>query len=115
MTLHDTIQSDGLTVFCNAYDFAEPATYLTRFCEPRTIQVVIDRQALAVLTEDGDVITPVFEIHVHNNSTTGIASDELNLGGDALEFATRVGQCPTQHSIVRLLSHDEGMLVLECR
>jgi hypothetical protein len=39
----------------------------------------------------------------------------LNLGGDQLEFPDRVGQPPKRHSILKLLSHDEGMLVLECR
>jgi hypothetical protein len=115
MTLHDTIQADADSVFCNADDFAEPVTYYPRAGEARPISAVVLREQLAVLPEDGDSVLPVFEIHVANNSTTGIASHELNLGGDALEFAVRVGQQASKRSILKLLGHDEGMLVLECR
>jgi hypothetical protein len=54
-------------------------------------------------------------VHVANNATTGITSEELDCGGDMVEFAIRVGEPVTRRSIVRLLSHDEGMVVLECR
>ena len=73
------------------------------------------RDALGVLAEDGDTVLPTFEIHVKNDSTLGISSEELNLGGDSIEFAMRVGQAKARRSITRLISHDEGMLILECR
>jgi hypothetical protein len=115
MTLHDMIKADAETVFCNANDFAEPVTYYPRIGSSREIQAVVIREALAILNEDGDNVIPLFEIHVANDSLTGIASDELNLGGDSLEFAIRVDGPKTRRSIMKLLSHDEGMLVLECR
>lgn len=115
MTLHDTIISDADSVFCNPSDFAEPVTYYPRTGEARSINAVVIREALAILPEDGDAVTPVFEIHVANSATAGIASDELNLGGDALAFAVRVGQEATKRTITRLTGHDEGMLILECR
>ncbi len=115
MTLHTVIAADGLSVFCNANDFAEPVTYYKRSGVARDINAVVIREALAILPEDGDAVTPVFEVHVHNNATTGIASDELNLGGDSISFAVRVGQPVSQRSITKLLGHDEGMVMLECR
>jgi len=115
MTLHNTIKTDGLSVFCNASDFAEPVTYYSRSGVARDIDAVVIIEALAILPEDGDAVTPLFEIHVHNNSTTGIASDELNLGGDSISFAVRTGQAVSRRTITKLLGHDEGMLVLECR
>ncbi len=115
MTLHDTIIADAAGVFCNANDFAESATYHPRSGSQRSIDVIINREALAVFSQDGDTITPVFEIQVANDSTLGISSAELNLGGDMLAFAIRVGQSASSRSITKLLGHDEGMLILECR
>lgn len=115
MTLHDVIQTDGLNVFCNANDFGETVTYYPRDGSPRSIVAVVIRNAISPIPEEADIVSPVFEIHVHNDCETGIASDELNLGGDAIEFARRVGECTERRFINRMLDHDEGMLVLECR
>jgi hypothetical protein len=117
MTLHDLIQDDASAVFCNANDFAETVTYYPRLgCgEGREIQAVVVRDQLSVFPEDGDTVTPSFEVHVVNDDELGISSEEINTGGDQLLFATRVGKCATYHSIIRILSHDEGMIVLECR
>ncbi len=109
------IQADASTVFCNVNDFAEPVTYYPRSGSNREINAVVNRDALALVPEDGDVVTCVFEVSVVNNGTTGIASDEIDLGGDAIAFAPRVGESGSRRSITRILSHDEGMLVLECR
>jgi hypothetical protein len=115
MTLKDTMQADAVAVFCNPDDFAESVVYYKRNGLSRTINAVVVREAFAINPEDGDTITPVFEVHVANDSTKGIASDEINIGGDMLAFAVRVGKAVERRSIVRLMSHDEGMLVLECR
>jgi hypothetical protein len=115
MTLHDTIKADAETVFCNVNDFAEVVIYYPRDGEARDIDAVVVRQALSLPSEYSDSITPVFEVHVANQSARGITSEELNLGGDSLWFAVRVGEEPSMRSITQLLDHDEGMLVLECR
>ncbi len=109
------MQADAVAVFCNPDDFAESVVYYKRNGLSRTINAVVVREAFAINPEDGDTITPVFEVHVANDSTKGIASDEINIGGDMLAFAVRVGKAVERRSIVRLMSHDEGMLVLECR
>lgn len=115
MSLHDTIKADATSVFCNANDFAEPVVYCPKSGNSRPIQAVVIREQLAILPEDGDNVTPLFEVHVANSKTDGISSSELNLGGDAIEFALRVGQPVSKRNIQRLLGHDEGMLILECR
>ena len=115
MSLRDTIIEDAKKVFANEEDFAESVVYYKRNGRSRKINAVVIREALGILPEDGDVVYQMFEIHVANDPIEGIASDELNLGGDQLEFPDRVGQPPKRHSILKLLSHDEGMLVLECR
>jgi hypothetical protein len=115
MTLHDTIQADASTVFCNANDFAEPVTYYKRDGSARVIQAIVLREGYELLAEANDAVVPMLEIHVANSDTLGISSDELNTGGDQLGIPTRVGQPELIRAIVRLVSHDEGMLVLQCR
>lgn len=115
MTLHDSIINDAVTVFCNTDDFAEFITYFPRSGPARLIKAVVFREQITVLTEDGDSVVPIFEIHVINTCEEGVSSHELNLGGDMFEFAMRVGQPEQRRSITKLLGHDEGMLILECR
>ncbi len=115
MSLHDLIQADAINVFANANDFAEPVVYYKKTGKARPISAVVVRDALAILPEDGDTVTPVFEIHVANDILEGISSEELNLGGDMIAFAVRVGQAVERREIIRLLGHDEGMLYLQGR
>lgn len=114
MSLHDMIQADAQAVFCNLSDFAETATYHPRGGTSRPVRVVIDRDALAIFPEDGDSATPVSEVRVSTTGTYGITSDELDIGGDMLEFEYRIGRGKQRRSITRILGHDEGMLVLQC-
>lgn len=115
MTLHDMIQADAINVFANPNDFAEPVTYYKKTGKARAIFMVVIRDALAILPEDGDTVTPVFELHGANDIVKGISSEELNLGGDMIAFAPRVGQPVQRRTITKLLAHDEGGITLECR
>ena len=115
MTLHDIIEADAKNVFCNPSDFAEPVTYYKADGKARKINMVVNRDALAILPEDGDTVTPVFELYGANDVDEGIASDELNLGGDQIAFPVRVGKPPERRSVIRLIEHDNGMIRLECR
>jgi hypothetical protein len=109
------IQADALSVFCNVNDFAELVTYYPRSGSQREINAVVNRDAIALIPEDGDAVTCVFEVSVVNSRTTGISSIEIDTGGDMISFSPRVGEPVSRRSITRILSHDEGMLVLECR
>lgn len=116
MTLHDVMQEDAVAVFCNLDDFAETLVYHKKDGGARTIRAVVDRQSYAAVTEAGGAyVLPLFEIHVANNATTGITSEELNLGGDFFVFSDRIGKRTEERAITSLVSHDEGMLILECR
>lgn len=121
MSLRDLIDSDSLNVFCNANEFAENVTYVPHryFGDEaranRPIVAVVFREGIATVPQDVEATSPVFEVHVHNNSSTGISSEELDLGGDAISFPPRDGQSASTRQVTRLLSQDHGMLVLECR
>jgi hypothetical protein len=115
MSLHDLIENDARLVFTNTSDFAEVVTYYKRNGVSREVDAVIIRDGFAQLGEDPDNVIPMFEVHVGNTQQRGITSEELDRGGDQLAFPVKVGEKPTKRSIVRLVSHDEGMLILECR
>lgn len=122
MTLKAAIAADAATVFTDTAAFAETVTYYPRLFksgdnrQPRTIAAVVIREQMRTVTEDGgESITPVFEVHVSNNSTTGIAATELDTGGDKISMPVRDGMQPSKRAVMRLITQDNGMLVLECR
>jgi len=121
MTLKSQLATDAISVFCNTDDFGESVTYHPHqyYNETaraaRTIQAVVIRESITVLSEDGDVVAPVWEVHVANDNVTGISSDELDIGGDQIAFPPREGETAERRTITRLMNHDVGMLVLECR
>jgi len=95
--------------------FGERVTYHPFGGVARSIDAIVERQQIQVLPEDGDNNTPVFLVQVYNASPNGIKSDELNIGGDAIEFPVRIGEQPSLRRVVRLLSHHGGVVNLECR
>lgn len=115
MTLQATIAADALTVFTSTDDFAEVVTYKPRGGTARSINAVVLREQITVLAEDGDTVAPVWQVHVANDSTYGISSAELNLGGDKITLPPRDGKDAEDRSITQLMIQDVGMLVLECR
>lgn len=121
MTLKDQLLIDASAVFCNADDFAEAVTYYPhRFYgavlrAPRAINAVVFREQIAALVEDVETVLPVYEVHVVNNAATGISSDEIDTGGDQIELPSRDSKPAEKKTITRIITQDNGMLVLECR
>ncbi len=121
MTLKDQLLIDASAVFCNADDFAESVVYHPHrfFGEEaraaRTITAVVIRPQVQVLTEDGEGVLPLFEIHVANSNEIGISSDEIDVGKDEIELPVRDGKDPERRTITRLIDHDQGMLQIQCQ
>jgi hypothetical protein len=121
VSLRDAITDDAVKVFCNDSDFAElvvyhPHRYVTDAIRPpRTIKAVVIREQSTSYPNDVETVLPVFEVHVANDPVNGISSEELDTGGDQLEFPPRDGQPSQRRSITQLTTQDHGMLVLECR
>lgn len=121
MTLRNKILDDASDVFLNASDFAETVTYHphTYFNATerasREVKAVVFREQLSVFTEDVETVIPMFEVHVANDSTAGISSDEIDLGGDQISLPLRDGKAAERRAITELLTQDNGMLVLRCR
>lgn len=122
MTLKDQIQIDASVVFCNTSDFAEVVTYHPHryFGDAerasRSISAVVLREQITALAEDGgETVLPVYQVHVANDSSLGVSSDELDLGGDQIELPPRDGKTAERKTVTQLLDQDNGMLILECR
>ena len=110
MTLADRITADGKTLFTRTKDFAESVTYVPHNYAGDTVRV--NRTIDAVVIRHS---VHLFEVHVSNDVLLGITSTEIDLGRDQLKFAKRTGGTSEQRTIQRMPTHDEGMLVLECR
>lgn len=99
--------------------FGEPITYFPRDGsagdDGRLISAMVERQELEALSEAGDISIQGTIVRVRNDDTKGIASDEVDTGGDELSFARRVGETPQRRSIVRVLSDANGLLRLLCQ
>lgn len=121
MTLRDMIASDASDVFLNTSDFAETVTYYPHTYHgataraSRSISAVVFREQLTIIGEDVDTVAPLFEVHVANSTTVGINSDEIDLGGDQIEFPPRDGKAAERRTITELVTQDNGMLVVRCR
>ena len=83
--------------------------------DTRSISALVERAQIETFAEDGDTVTAVWNITVQNDSTVGISSDELNLGGDQISLPPRFGESASYKTITRLISHYDSMLRLECR
>jgi len=122
MTLRAAIAADAAKVFLDTAAFAESVTYHPKLFKSgdartaRIIKAVVIRESLQAVTEDsGETILPAFEVHVANDATIGISSTELDTGGDKIELPPRDGMPASKRAIVRVVTQDHGMLVLECR
>jgi len=121
MTLANSIITDAANVFTSTSDFAETVTYYPHqyFGETardaRSISAVVFRNPVQVLQEDGNVVLAEYEVHVANSSSVGISSDEIDTGGDQIEFPPRDGKTAERRSIIKILTQDPGMLVIACQ
>ena len=88
---------------------AETVLYKPKTGSPRSIRAVVSRnQAEPIAGVDGGS-APRFEVLVKNDGTNGIASDELDTGGDRIDMAKRVADIPKTLRLVELLSQNAGL------
>jgi hypothetical protein len=78
----------------------------------RRIQAVITRTGPDSIGQFDGGSRPVYEALVKNDDVAGIASDELDTGGDKLQIAPNVNEKPITVRIVRLINHDAGHVLL---
>jgi len=95
--------------------FGESVTYYPRAGGSRSITAIVNRERPETVDGAPHGSAPLLIIEVANDSTTGISSDEIDLGGDKVKLAVRIGKTTQQRVIRKILSQDEGMMKLELR
>ena len=70
------------------------------------------RQISAVVTRSEPGRLPVINALVMNSETEGIASEDVDTGGDEIECAKRVGKKPKRLRITEVLNQDAGLMLL---
>jgi len=116
MSLRDSIQSDAVSVFLSADEFAETVVYNPQGGGSRTILAVVDREPPSIFDDLGNVLSLTFMVYVANSSTAGITATEVDVGGDQIQVSAKTGELPRRaFTIVRVMANDEGMLQLAVR
>ena len=104
---------DGTADFLS--EFGEDVKYLPRGGGEREITAVVDREAVAEFAGSGQGQSLIIVVIVANSATTGIATSEVDTGGDKIELAMRLGETVKQRRITKIIGQDAGMLTLEVR
>ena len=114
MTISQSILEDDAAAMID--DFGESVVYRPRAGGTRTITAIVSRNQPGVMAETPNgSLMPENVVAVLNDSTRGIASTEIDTGGDQIDIVPRVGQSAVTKSIVRICDHDAAMLWLEVR
>ena len=104
-----------------AEQFGEPVIYKPRGGGSRPITAIrVIRRFPEPLEGLQQNVQIVLEVELYNDATTGISSAELDLGGDALNIATRKGATdevygPIDRRISQLLWEAGGVIRVEVR
>lgn len=80
----------------------------------RSISALVNRERPGPLDEVPQGHAPLLTIKVVN-STSGIATSEIDLGKDKIELPVRLGESAQQRRLAKILSQDAGMMKLEVR
>ena len=108
-------QADAVALW-NTGEMAEDAKYFPNGgANPRDIKAIINREAAEIIGDIQRATSRSITIDVKQNTTDGITSEELDTGGDQIEFAVRYGQKPQRKEIGRIVSEDQMGMVLEMR
>jgi hypothetical protein len=94
-------------------DFGEAAVYYKRPGVSRPIVVVANRRRADTAGEVTGVPADRMTVQAVNRAADGIASSEVDTGGDSIEIPWRIGDVAAKHRIVALPDDDAGMVTLE--
>ena len=91
---------------------SEYVTYFPASGASRKIRAVVNRPGPERIAEIGGG-REVSEVLVKNSGDDGIASTEVDTGGDKIQMAARAGRVPVLMRITRVISQDAGMIKLK--
>lgn len=93
--------------------FGESIVYLPNGGGPRKILAIIERNPPALFDGAGNAVLPTATLRVYNSAQSGIASREVDIGVDEVEFLLKIGDSiPKRFSFMTLMSQDSGVTQL---
>jgi hypothetical protein len=91
-------------------NFGESVVYFPNGGGRRSILAIVERNPPAIFDASGNAVLPTATIRVYNSCRSGIASNEINIGKDEIEFVLKIGQTlPKRLSFMTLMSQDAGV------
>lgn len=94
----------------------ETVGYYNRDGDPvRNVSALVERGTPEIMAETGDVTTQAVIVRVDNDATTGIASTEIDTGGDEISVALNEGDTAQRRQVARVLSTHGGMTRVLCQ
>ena len=123
--LDDQIAGDALQAFMDTDGFAETIQYIPNPLNPanatngnvtRSIAAVVRRMTPEPQMGTRGDVQPKLLVIVANDPVLGIASDQVDYGGDKLYFPYRLGESPSTHPLKQAKAsetNDPGCLTLE--
>jgi len=90
-------------------DFGEKIVYLPASGGERTIEAQVDRRVGQQIDFSGQIVSYRILIQVHNRSSDGISSAELDQGTANIKVARRVGGPLEQLCVAQLINAEGGV------
>lgn len=107
----ETLQSSADSFFL--LPDAETITYIPKSGLSRQIRAVVNRPGPEQMDDIAGGSRPHHDVLVKNNAADGIASSEVDTGGDTLELGLRVNNRPVVVRITEIINQDAGMILLK--
>lgn len=93
--------------------FGESITYAPRCGPVRVIDAIVDRNPPGILDASGEAVFPSATVQVYNSATSGISSDEVDIGKDELLMALKIGDATAKRfSMLTMTSQSGGVVTL---
>ena len=94
--------------------FGRTITYSPYNRTARSISAIVDYPGPGSIGQLDGGSRPHVEILVANDSSTGIASTEVDTGGDKVTVPMRIGITSRVLRIVEIMGQDDALLCLRC-
>lgn len=94
-------------------EHGETVTYLPYGGSPRIVTAIVNRNPPAQIP-GMEAQNERFLVTFENSASTGLATSELKVQGDAVYFAKRQGGTVVKVPIHRMVGDDGGTTVVEC-
>ena len=90
-------------------EFGDTVTYRPLGGAARVVSAIIEREEVRFVSV-GEVPVQTITVSVKDDSVFGIATTEIDTGGDQIDLPLRVGETAVTRTITRVISTENGMV-----